>query len=335
VRQRPGLTPEQRAMALRLRARGFKIKEIGEQIDVSKSSALNAVTRLTARSAEPLSWTPGPGRLVFEEREEISLGLHRGASLTSIAGGLGRSLSTVSREVAANGGRCGYRAWRAHQRPAQRSRRPKTQKLATPELATQVNRWQTAPAMALIMKAALPRAFTMMNKSGALDPHEPHWHIGPIGVRPQLQGLGVGKTLLSAFLTTIDEVGEPAFLETDVERNVELYESFGFVVTSREDIVGATTRFTWRDTTNRTGDPFHALSASDAVHRLGGGADRRRSRQRNPTDVHGAPARSPWFPTCAPPTPPNDQALHIGGAAGGHPMGPGRHCDVCGFGGFL
>src|ERR1700733_2956024 len=69
-----------------------------------------------------------------------------------------------------------------------------------------------------------------------------------------------------------------AFLETDVERNVELYESFGFVVTSREDIVGATTRFTWRDTTNRTGDPFHALSASDAVHRLGGGADRRRSR---------------------------------------------------------
>ena len=47
----------------------------------------------------------------------------------------------MSREVAANGGRGGYRAWRAHQRAAQRSLRPKTQKLATPELATQVTRW--------------------------------------------------------------------------------------------------------------------------------------------------------------------------------------------------
>src|SRR6202161_2271256 len=95
-------------MALRLRARGFKLKEIGEQIDVSMSSALNAVSGLTIRTAKPLPWTPGPGRLVLEEREEISLGLHRGASFSSIAGGLGRSLSTVSREVAANGGRCGY-----------------------------------------------------------------------------------------------------------------------------------------------------------------------------------------------------------------------------------
>jgi ribosomal protein S18 acetylase RimI-like enzyme len=93
----------------------------------------------------------------------------------------------------------------------------------------------------------------MMSKREARDPHEPHWHIGPIGVRPELQGHGVGKALLNAFLTTIDEVGASAFLETDVDRNVELYESFGFVVTSREDIVGVTTRFMWRDATSRAG----------------------------------------------------------------------------------
>jgi ribosomal protein S18 acetylase RimI-like enzyme len=116
-----------------------------------------------------------------------------------------------------------------------------------------VEKFKAAPAMALIMKTALPRAFTMMSKREARDPHEPHWHIGPIGVRPQQQGHGVGKALLNAFLTTIDEVGAPAFLETDVDRNVELYESFGFVVTSREDIVGVNTRFMWRDTTSRTG----------------------------------------------------------------------------------
>jgi ribosomal protein S18 acetylase RimI-like enzyme len=106
---------------------------------------------------------------------------------------------------------------------------------------------KTAPAMVRIMKTALPRAFTMMNKREARDPHEPHWHIGPIGVRPDLQGNGVGKALLKTFLTTVDEQGSPAFLETDVDRNVVLYESFGFTVTSREDIVGVNTRFMWRD----------------------------------------------------------------------------------------
>jgi ribosomal protein S18 acetylase RimI-like enzyme len=107
---------------------------------------------------------------------------------------------------------------------------------------------KTAPAMVRIMKTALPRAFTMMNKREARDPHEPHWHIGPIGVRPELQGRGVGKALLKTFLSTVDEQGLPAFLETDVDRNVVLYKGFGFSVTSQEDIVGVNTRFMWRGT---------------------------------------------------------------------------------------
>ena len=118
-----------------------------------------------------------------------------------------------------------------------------------------VEKIKTAPAMLRIMKAALPRAFTMMNMREARDPHEPHWHIGPIGVRPELQGNGVGNALLKTFLTTVDEQGSPAFLETDVDRNVVLYESFGFSVTSREDIVGVNTRFMWRDTQPRVGRP--------------------------------------------------------------------------------
>ena len=114
---------------------------------------------------------------------------------------------------------------------------------------------KTAPTMVRIMKTALPRAFTMMNKREARDPHEPHWHIGPIGVRPERQGHGVGKALLQTFLTTVDEQGSPAFLETDVDRNVVLYQRFGFSVTSREDIVGVDTRFMWRDTRPRLGCP--------------------------------------------------------------------------------
>jgi ribosomal protein S18 acetylase RimI-like enzyme len=118
-----------------------------------------------------------------------------------------------------------------------------------------VEKIKTAPAMARIMKTALPRAFTMMNKREAHDPHEPHWHIGPIGVRPELQGKGVGKSLLKTFLSTVDEQEWPAFLETDVDRNVALYEGFGFNVTGREDIVGIDTRFMWRDTRPRPGRP--------------------------------------------------------------------------------
>jgi hypothetical protein len=44
-------------------------------------------------------------------------------------------------QLKAGGGRDGYRAWRAHQRAHQQARRPKTAKLACPELAAHVTRW--------------------------------------------------------------------------------------------------------------------------------------------------------------------------------------------------
>jgi hypothetical protein len=47
--------------------------------------------------------------LTLEDREEISRGLAAGHSLRQIAGRLGRAPSTVTREVGANGRRCGYR----------------------------------------------------------------------------------------------------------------------------------------------------------------------------------------------------------------------------------
>jgi IS30 family transposase len=64
------------------------------------------------------------------EREEISRGLGSGASVRCIAGRLRRSPSTIAREVAANGGRAGYRAWRADRQAFERARRPKVAKLA-------------------------------------------------------------------------------------------------------------------------------------------------------------------------------------------------------------
>ena len=70
---KPNLTAEQRAMALRLRAKGFGFKEIGEEIDSSMQTAWNAVMKPRTRTLKPFSWSPGPGRLTLAEREEIGV----------------------------------------------------------------------------------------------------------------------------------------------------------------------------------------------------------------------------------------------------------------------
>ena len=60
-----------------------------------------------------------------EEREEISRGLVSGACLSRIAAGLGRAVSTISREVARNRGRENYRASLAEERAQDAALRPK------------------------------------------------------------------------------------------------------------------------------------------------------------------------------------------------------------------
>ncbi len=58
-----------------------------------------------------------------------------------IAGHLGKSVSSVSREVKAGGGREDYRAWQGHERAAACAKRPKPLKLSCPRLAAQVSTW--------------------------------------------------------------------------------------------------------------------------------------------------------------------------------------------------
>ena len=67
--------------------------------------------------------------LSLHEREEISRGLAAADSLRSIAVRMGRSPSTVSREVARNHGRQSYRAGSAELATQNRGRRPKPAKL--------------------------------------------------------------------------------------------------------------------------------------------------------------------------------------------------------------
>ena len=69
-------------------------------------------------------------RLCLAEREVISRGIAAGTSARQIAASLGRSPSTISREIAANGGRTRYRCCEAETTARRRARRPKSAKLA-------------------------------------------------------------------------------------------------------------------------------------------------------------------------------------------------------------
>src|SRR5215207_2208329 len=67
--------------------------------------------------------------LSFEEREEISRAIARGQSARAIARALGRSHTTIAREIKRCGGRRRYRAHAADREAWWRSRRPRATKL--------------------------------------------------------------------------------------------------------------------------------------------------------------------------------------------------------------
>ena len=120
-----------------MRARG---KRVGEIVALTGRSKATVERVLAAAGGLPPRRVGRSARcLSLEEREEISRGLVAGDRFGLIAARLGRAPSTVSREVKANGGRAGYRAWAADRRAGQVAARPKQAKLAAnPRLGREV-----------------------------------------------------------------------------------------------------------------------------------------------------------------------------------------------------
>ena len=110
-----------------LSAQGLPSRVIGKEIGRAHRTVWGEI----ARSRRPVVPEPVRSRLRLSlaEREEVSRGLAGGESLRSIARRLGRSPSTISREVVTNGGRRRYRACRADKAAVRRARRPKLSKL--------------------------------------------------------------------------------------------------------------------------------------------------------------------------------------------------------------
>ena len=113
------LTKEQREIAFRLRAKNLSFELIANAVGCTHPT-IDRVLCGGEYEARALPWTPAQGRLSIAEREEILLGPTRDESMSSIARGLGRSPSTVTREVAANSGSANYRIWPAHVRASER-----------------------------------------------------------------------------------------------------------------------------------------------------------------------------------------------------------------------
>jgi ribosomal protein S18 acetylase RimI-like enzyme len=117
------------------------------------------------------------------------------------------------------------------------------------------------PRMFLILKGAafrgvMGRAKKMQSVWAENDPKKPHWHLGPIGVLPEMQRKGVGSQMLSSACESIDQKLGAAYLETDRTENLAFYERFGFSTIAEAEILGAPNWFMWRSARETVASEF-------------------------------------------------------------------------------
>ena len=123
-----GMPPEVKAGIRWAVASGVSWKETARRFQVSMRTVARTV-REVGGMAPLTEWSRSAGALTAQERESIRAGLVAGESFASIGRRLRRATSTVSREVAANGGRDRYEGWAGERRAREMARRPKACKL--------------------------------------------------------------------------------------------------------------------------------------------------------------------------------------------------------------
>lgn len=125
---RPGLSASEKADLWERWKSGQSLSDIGRALGKHAGSIHGVVS--SNGGIIPLARRRSKLALGLSEREEISRGLAASDSIRTIACAIRRSPSTVSREIARNGGRHCYRANRADQRAWVSALRPKTCRLA-------------------------------------------------------------------------------------------------------------------------------------------------------------------------------------------------------------
>lgn len=125
---RVGFTAAQSAELWERWRKGEGLKSIGRVFGKPSSCIFNHIR--PSGGIRPAPRHRSRLMLSLPEREEISRGLAAGRSMRSLAHALGRAPSTISREIARNGGPGRYRATSADKRAWKLAMRPKPCKLA-------------------------------------------------------------------------------------------------------------------------------------------------------------------------------------------------------------
>ena len=126
--RRFGFTAAERTEMWERWRRGESLKAIGRELEKEGSCIYYQLARYGGIRPQPRRRSRRV--LSLSEREEISRGIVAEQSIRSIASALGRSASTVSREIQRNGGYDDYRASIADEEAWNRARRPKRCRLA-------------------------------------------------------------------------------------------------------------------------------------------------------------------------------------------------------------
>lgn len=93
-------------------------------------------------------------------------------------------------------------------------------------------RWSSVvfgPVAGAALGRSIPRTVAAGRAAARSRPREPHWYLQLLGVRPDVQGSGVGSALVREHLRVVDAARVPACLETTVE-NLGFYARLGFEV---------------------------------------------------------------------------------------------------------
>jgi IS30 family transposase len=120
-------TDAQKALMWERWKAGWTLHQIAQLFDRAHTSVLGILSR--TGGIQPPARNRCATALTLAEREEISRAMADGQSIRSAAARLGRSPSTVSREIKRNGGRSDYRATEADSAAWDRALRPKCCKL--------------------------------------------------------------------------------------------------------------------------------------------------------------------------------------------------------------
>ena len=124
---RPGLSAGQKAELWRRWKNGQSLSDIGRALGKHAGSVHGVIS--SNGGIAPAARCRSRHALGLAEREEISRGMAASASMRQIAVMIGRAPSTVSREIARNGGRNKYRASEADSQAWEQARRPKQRRL--------------------------------------------------------------------------------------------------------------------------------------------------------------------------------------------------------------